>query len=66
MDNKIKELQTIFTSEFHVISHTERIGRNTIVAQNDNGLVIYATYNPKFDGKINVDIFKVKENENED
>lgn len=60
----IKALQTIFSSDFHVVSSNEHIsGRTSYVAENDEGYILYVSYFPKNGGKMNVDIF-MKEKKN--
>ena len=56
---KIEELETIFSSVFELVSHNRLVsGRETFVAQNEEGLVFYATYFPKLGNRINIDIYK--------
>lgn len=57
--DEIERLKKIFSSDFKIVSHSEHIsGRHTFTAECSDGSVAYVTYYPKWEKRINIDIYK--------
>lgn len=57
-DKEIKQLKTIFSQNFRVVSSNEHVsGRKSYIAESDDGYILYVSCFPKWGGKMNVDIF---------